>query len=146
LYASYQANILKKYMLPQNGIANSVIKDSCDGVYRDGDYLNYKKYSDTKVVKIAGSTIWIKISGVLLIGDIDLQTDDFEDMMYGVKKLARKLGIKQIHFHASPGTTLHRLFAMRFKSIKSFEAIFKVLGDDLPLDKIKFTSADIDTF
>ena len=70
-----------------------------------------------------------------LIGDIDLQPDDFDDMMYELKYLAGKLGLKQIHFHASPGTALHGLFAMRFKSIQSFPVIFKVLGEDLPLDK-----------
>ena len=146
LYNTYQARILKKYILQQNGVENSVIRDGGSGVYRDDNYLNYKTCNDTRVIKIGSSTLWIKISSIFLIGDIDLQPDDFDDMMYGLKKLAGKLGLKQIHFHASPGTTLHGLFAMRFKSIQSFPAIFKVLGGDLPLDKFKFTSADIDTF
>ena len=146
LYGRYQESILKKHLLNQRGIENSVINDGCSGVYRDENYLKYKSYNDTKVIKLGSSTLWIKISAILLIGDINLQADDFDDMMYELKKLAGKLGLRQIHFHASPGTTLHGLFAMRFKSIQSFPAIFKVLGEDLPLDKVKFTSADIDTF
>jgi len=67
-------------------------------------------------------------------------------MIYELKKLAGKLGIKQIHFHACPGTTLHSLFAMRFNSIPSFPVMFKVLSGNLQTDNIKFTSADIDTF
>ncbi|WP_295791197.1 GNAT family N-acetyltransferase [Mucilaginibacter sp.] len=146
LYSRYQQHVLKKHLLDQRGVENSIINDGCSGVYRDENYLRYKSYNDTKVIKLGSSTLWIKISGILLIGDINLQADDFDDMMYELKKLAGKLGLKQIHFHASPGTTLHGLFAMRFKSIQSFPAIFKVLGEDLPLDKVKFTSADIDTF
>ena len=146
LHGHYQEHALKKHLLQQTGIENSVINDGCNGVYRDENYLKYKTYNDTKVIKLGSSTLWIKISNTLLIGDMDLQPDDFDDTMFGLKKLAGKLGIKQIHFHTSPGTTLHGLFAMRFKSIQSFPAIFKILGEDLPLDKFKFTSADIDTF
>jgi hypothetical protein len=146
LHSRYQEHVLKKHLLNQRGIENSVINDGCSGVYRDENYLKYKSYNDTKVIKLGSSTLWIKISSILLIGDINLQADDFDDMMYELKKLAGKLGLRQIHFHASPGTTLHGLFAMRFNSIQSFPAIFKVLGEDLPLDKVKFTSADIDTF
>lgn len=146
LYENSQARILGKYILQQQGVKNSVISDEHGGVYRDENYLEYKTYTDTRVIKIRTSTLWIKTNGVLLIGDIELQPDDFDDMLYELKKLAGKLGLRQIHFHASPGTNLHRLFAMRFKSFQSFPAIFKILGEDLPLDSFKFTSADIDTF
>ncbi|SHN27935.1 GNAT family N-acetyltransferase [Mucilaginibacter sp. OK098] len=146
LYGRYQKRILKRYLAKENRIDNSVFKDDCCGVYRDELYFKYKTYTDTKFIKINASILWVKISDVLLIGDISVLPDDFDDTMYELKKLANKLGIKQIHFHASPGTTLHSLFAMRFNSIPSFPVLFKVLDWDLQIDKIKFTSADIDTF
>lgn len=146
LYGSYQKRVLKKYLAKESAIDNSVFKDGCSGLYRDELYFKYKTYTDTKIIKIGASTLWVKFSSIILIGDVSVQPDDFDDMIYGLKKLANKLGIKQIHFHASPGTTLHSLFAMRFNSIPSFPVIFKVLGGDLHTDKIKFTSSDIDTF
>lgn len=146
LYGSYQKRILKKYLAKESGIDNSVFEDGFGGLHRDELYFMYKSYSDSKVIKIGASTLWVKFSSIILIGDVSVQPDDFDDMIYGLKKLASKLGIKQIHFHASPGTKLHSLFAMRFNSIPSFPVIFKVLGGDLQTDKIKFTSADIDTF
>jgi len=144
--ASYQKVVLKKYLVKQNGVNNSVFNDGYNGVYRDSDYFKYKTYNDTFTITAAGSILWIKISTILLIGDIAINPDNFDDMIYELKELANKLRVKQIHFHTSPGTTLYSLFAMRFNSISSFQVIFKVLGEDLPLDKIKFTSADIDTF
>jgi len=60
--------------------------------------------------------------------------------------LARKLGVAEIHFHASPQTKLHSLFAQRYQPIASFPVIFKELGDDIATDRIKFTFADIDIF
>ncbi|MCR8559975.1 GNAT family N-acetyltransferase [Mucilaginibacter sp. BJC16-A38] len=142
----HQKNTIKRRMAEDQRLENSVFKDGCDGVYRDDAYFKYKTYNDTFLIKAAGSISWVKTSGALLVGDIKIQADDFDDMIYELKKLANKLGLRQIHFHASPGTTLHSLFAMRFNSIPSFPVIFKLLGEELPLDKIKFTSADIDTF
>jgi hypothetical protein len=146
LYNRYQQGLFKKYLLPQQGITNSVFNDGDAGVYRDHHYLQYKTYTNNQVIKIGNSTLWIKISNVLLIGDISVIPGEFEDMMYKLKKLARNMGIKEIHFHASPGTALHALFSRDFNSKPSFPVIFKDLEGGTPVDKIKFTSADIDTF
>ena len=146
LYHSYQQAILKKYSAPQQGVTNSVIQEGFSGVYRDTDYLDYKIYTNTYVIKIGSSSVWLKISNVLLIGDIALGGNDFDRVMYGLKKLARRLGIKEIHFHSSPGTALHAFFAARFKTIPSFPVIFKEIEGTESLNKIKFTTADIDTF
>jgi hypothetical protein len=145
-YAGLQQRLLRKYVIQQQGIANSVLNDGYAGVCRDNRYLKYKTYSDTHIIKIDNATLWIKMSSILLIGDISIIPEDFEDMMNKLKKLTRKMGLKEIHFHASPGTTLHSLFAKNIKSIPSFPVIFKDLAGGVPIDKIKFTSADIDTF
>ena len=145
-YSNYRDSQLKKYLLPQNGIANSVLADGYGGIYRSHQYNTYKGYGDTHVIKIGDSSLWIKVTTILLIGDVTVKPDDFDDMIYKLKQLANRLGVKEIHFHACPGTTLHHLFALRFKSIPSFPVIFNDFKGDLQTDKIKFTSADIDTF
>jgi hypothetical protein len=145
-YRKYRENVLKKYKVDQRGLANSVFSDGYAGVYRDHHYLKYKTYTDTLVIKIANAALWIKINGVLLVGDISVKPAGFEQMINQLKKLAVKLGIKEIHFHASPGTTLHSLFAKANAPIPSFPVIFKDLAGNSAIDKIKFISADIDTF
>lgn len=145
-YKNYQQKELKKYLISQQGIPNSVFNDGCPGVFRDQAYLSYKTYTHNQVIKIGNATLWIKINGVLLIGDILVNPVDFEDTMHKLKNLARKIGVKEIHFHSSPGTSLYNLFASRFNSIPSFPVIFKDFTGGIQTDKIKFTSADIDTF
>ncbi len=142
----YQQVLLNRHSVQQHGVANSVFANGFGGVYRDYDYLNYKTYAPAKVIEMANSTLWVKAGTVLLIGDICLAPGDFDSMMYQVKKLASNLFVNEIHFHASPGTSLHHLFSERFKPIPSFPVIFKVLHGDYKLDEIKFTAADIDTF
>lgn len=142
---SFKQTLLKKYALPKQGIDNSAITDGYAGIYRDLHYLKYKTYTDTHVLKIGPSIVWVKLDNEMLIGDITLDASDFEELIYHLKKLACKLGIKKINFHTSKGTTLHSLFAGHFAASPSFAVIF-LNFEDIPIEKIKFTSADIDTF
>jgi len=145
-YKSYQQQTLKKYLLPQRGIENSVFKDGFAGVNRSALYLNYKTYHDTQVIKIGDSLLWIKIKNGFIIGDINCREEDFDDLMDKVRRLALKLGLNEIQFHSSHQTTLSGLFAARYDAVPSFHVLFKDMGSHIPLDKVKFTFADIDTF
>jgi hypothetical protein len=145
-YAQYQQYILKDYLLPRKGIENSVFKDEFAGVNRNAHYFNYKTYHDTQVIKIGESLLWIKIKNGFIIGDINCRDEDFDNMMAGVRKLVLKLGLKHIQFHTSHQTRLSALFASRYDATPSFYVLFKDLGSRIPLDKIKFTFADVDTF
>jgi hypothetical protein len=145
-YKKYRQYILKDYLIPQQGIENSVFKDGFAGLNRNAHYLNYKTYNDTQVIKIGRSLLWIKIKNGLIIGDISCAKEDFDHTMNEVRKLALKLGLKQIQFHTSHQTQLSSLFSERYESIPSFYVLFKDLGAPIPLDKIKFTFADVDTF
>jgi len=146
MYSKYRTRVLKNYLVPQKGIENSVFKDDFGGLNRNAHYLNYKAYSDTQVIKIGDALLWVKFKNGLIVGDISCRQEDFGDMMIKVKKLAFKLGLKEIQFHTSHQTTLSDLFSARYEAISSFHVIFKNLGDPIALDRIKFTFADVDIF
>jgi len=147
LYNAHKQKVLKKYLSYQKGIPGSVLADGFGGVLRDDNYLQYKSYSNTITLKIDATTIWLKANKGLMIGDISVVGEDtFDHVMYKLVNITRKLGMDQIHFHISPGTRLHALFALRYDSATSFPAIFKDLDSGIAFDKIKFTFADIDIF
>lgn len=146
VYSKYIQLTLQKYLLTPTGITNSVISADYGGIYRDQDYLKYKTYFTRHVIRIGLTSFWIKINNGLIIGDIEGVTDDFDEVLNKLKKLARKLGVSQIQFHSSPHTQLHRLFAERYKAVPSFPVLFQDFESGIPIDKIKFTLADIDIF
>jgi len=82
----------------------------------------------------------------LIIGDILLTGDNHNNFIEEVKMLAKKLNAKKISFQCSPDCSLHKLFANYCTASPSFPVIFKDFGSGLPLEKIKFTFADIDIF
>ena len=139
-------NALKKIGMNQLGVANSVLQDGFAGICRDHKFLSYKTYNKTYVVRIGNAIAWIKINNVLLIGDLTVKENEFDSTLADLKKLASRMGLNELQFHASPGTTLHRLFSAVCQPIPSFPVIFKDLGANVQTEQIKFTSADIDTF
>jgi hypothetical protein len=147
LYEQYQQFILKDYLVPKKGIENSVFKDGFAGMNRNALYINYKTYNCcSQVIKIGDALLWIKIKNGLIIGDINCPEGEFETMMIQLKKLALKLGLKQIHFQTSHQTRLSWWFSERYRATPSHYVLFKDLGARIPLDKIKFTYADLDVF
>jgi hypothetical protein len=138
--------VLKKYITSEKGLTNSVIKDGFSGVYRDKNYLQYKTYSKTYVLKIGEAKIWVSIGGSLTIGDMLCNENDFNDAINAIKKIAINLGVLVIYFHACKGTSLHKLFSEKFQSIPSFAALFQNFTNYIDIKKIKFTFADVDIF
>jgi hypothetical protein len=146
LYRKYAGSILNKYALQEKGVANSVIDDGYAGLYRGDRYLQYKTYGNTKVIRAGKAKAWISMNTNLTIGDLALGGEDFDTTIDTIKKIAAKLGIRQVLFHACINTRLHSLFLARYKAIPSFPVLFQDLGTDVAFDKIKFTFADIDIF
>lgn len=145
-YENYCRRILKKYLLSQNGLLLSAARDGFGGVDRSDRFLAYKKYSPSFVVQLAGARVWFRIRQDLTIGDMDCTAENFTAVMRQLKKIANRLGLPEINFQLSPGTRLHQLFTEYYTPHISFPVCFKDLGAAVPLEKIKFSFADIDVF
>jgi hypothetical protein len=146
LYNWYVDKILKNYLKDKNGVQNSVLADGYNGVFRDDGYFKYKSYSPTRVIEIDGARFWIKLQNGLQVGDVENVAEDFESVLQKLKTLARKLGVTQIYFQASPQTRLHTLLVRNYTAVPAFQAGFKNIEGDLVSENIKFTLADIDIF
>ncbi|MBS1605070.1 MAG: GNAT family N-acetyltransferase [Bacteroidetes bacterium] len=162
-YRTYCRALLKKYLLPEKGIPNSALENNnpggsshdnpadpdnhFGGIHRDEAWFNYKTYSKTSVIRLGKATAWIAISDTITIGDIRSAGQPLTETLRRLRNLAARLGIRQIVFHTSPGTSLHQQFAAgKYPSFSSFPALFNDLGSGIPLHQLKFTLADIDTF
>ena len=147
LYSRYGLSVVKKNVIHLDGVANSVVGDGFAGVYRNDEYLHYKTYNASKVIGIGESKIWISLKQGLVIGDMEgVNESNFAAVINEIKQIAKKLGVRQIQFHSSPGTVLHQLFSVNYKPGPSFHVIFQDFGSPVPLKEIKFTFADIDIF
>jgi hypothetical protein len=146
-YDRYSGSIWNKIKLAQQGIANSVLADGFAGVVRSNEYLQYKDFSATRIIKVADAKIWISNRPGMLIGDMEGITEkNFADVMLRLKKIAKKLGKRKIQFHICPGTSLHKLFAAAYEEAPSYPVLFQDFGSTIAPEQIKFSFADIDIF
>ena len=146
IYAKYTQLTLRKYLLPLMELSKTTYTSEFGGVYRDEHYLKYKTYNQTYAIGIGNAKAWVKIKNGFIIGDLDLANDQFDLVIRELKKISGRLGISNISFQVSPGTSLHSLFSNTYQPFSSFPVGFKDLGAGIPLEKIKFAYADIDIF
>ncbi len=147
IYLKYSSFILKNKALPLNGIASSVLADGYAAVCRSAEYLQNKTYNNTIIIAEEDSTIWLNIKHNLLIGDMQgVNESNFGTVIGRLRRIANKLGIKQIQFHCSPGTSLHKLFSLSYKGTPAFPCLFQDFDSPIPPEKVKFTLADMDIF
>ncbi|HEU5167423.1 MAG TPA: GNAT family N-acetyltransferase [Chitinophagaceae bacterium] len=147
LYTTNSAYSTENESVKAAGVSNSVLADGFAGIRRDDKYLTYKTYTDTKVVLINNAKVWIRDKDTWLIGDMEgINENNFGFVMERLKKMANRSVVGQIQFHCSPGTSLHKFFSKYYEPMKSFPVIFQDFGSPFPLEKIKFTLADIDIF
>lgn len=147
-YLLYAQRVVEKYFYSKQGLPNSLLTADFGGVYRDQNYLQYKTYSSSKVIRVGQNKVWFKIQNGFSIGDIEIVDGQqgFESTMDHLKKICARLGIAQMHFQTSPGTLLSGLFRKYYIAVPSFPILFLDLGSNLDFSKLKFTFADIDVF
>jgi hypothetical protein len=101
------------------------------------------------LINIHGINVWIKFDDTFLfIGDIEKCTEtDFVITINLLKRLAFKMGLPHLRFHASSNTWGEKMFK---KYGVPMEVNYPVGGinftNEIPLENLKFTGADNDTF
>jgi GNAT superfamily N-acetyltransferase len=132
-----------------NPFPSSCEEENCMAIVHNEDFFNYKKFSGSILSKIAGVNVWIKFSHEFLwIGDIDrVETWKIDKVIIGLKKLAAILFIPNIRFQGSTGTFLAKYFNEKGRKMEITHPIAGLnLIDNYPIEKMKFTFCDNDTF
>ncbi|MDB5287684.1 MAG: family N-acetyltransferase [Mucilaginibacter sp.] len=146
LYKAYIKQVLKKLVLPQHGIPNSVFNKGYNGVYRTDDYLQYKTYNTTYTIKIGEAIVWFKIQNGFIVGDISGFENDFDNVIQALTRLTKKLGLQKLQFQVSFYTKLYTLLKIYSEPVPAFPIIIKDLGSGIDPRSLAFTFADIDIF
>jgi hypothetical protein len=132
----------------------SPFQSSChtsDGVVVDhsADFFTYKTYGENYLIQLKGINVWLKFDDTfLIIGDIEKCTDEqFLAVVKALKHVAFWMGLPHLRFHTSSNTWGEYVFK---KYGVAMEMRYPVGGinfsHEIPLEKMKFTAADNDTF
>jgi len=150
-YYAYCRLVLKFFTTSRTAFRNSVIDEDTGGIERSVDYLEYKTYARNFCLKIKNTIVWLSIRGnTLLVGDMErCALATFHSIIRRLKILALTLGLGYVEFKCSAGVYMEKLF----DTVKSWKAdntntaiLCWNLDESFPVNAIKFTIADYDTF
>ena len=118
-------------------------------VHHSEEFFSYKTYEENYLVIISGLSVWLKFDDTfLIIGDIEKCSEQkFLEVIKILKRIAFYLGLPHLRFHASSNTWGEFMFK---KYGTSMEVKYPIGGinftNEIPMEKMKFTAADNDTF
>ena len=137
-------NPLRVSTFPRGSIDRSKVVT----VARSSAYYRYKSFGSSVCINLSGVIFWIKISGGLLVGDVEVTASgDFQKGLAQLRALARRLGVDQIIFQASPETLISQsLEGLVDEVFESWMVGYKDFNSDFPLQSMKYTFGDLDTF
>jgi GNAT superfamily N-acetyltransferase len=128
---------------------SSSANDETPVVDHSAEFFAYKTYSKNYLIQLNGINLWLKFDDTfLLIGDFETRSEaEFEQTIKRLKRLAFFLGLPHLRFQTSSSTEGERLFQ---KFGIPMQVNYPVGGinfsGEIPLEKLKFTGADNDTF
>ncbi len=132
-----------------NPFKSSAFSNETPVVDHSSEFFGYKTYSKNYLVKLNGKNLWLKFDDTFLfIGDFETSSEaEFKQVIKRLKRLAFFLGLPHLRFQTSSSTEGERLFQ---KFSLPMQVNYPVGGinfsGEIPLEKLKFTGADNDTF
>ncbi len=148
LYEGHLERALSACAAPDPVLENSLLREGFAGVERDRAFHAYKSaFAGSRVLALDGGRVWLNVRQGLLLGDVEaLAEADLEKTVRALRRLAGRLGVHQILFQASKETRFSTAFADWTRASPGLPVIYRSLGSQIPLEKLRFTFGDLDNF
>lgn len=128
---------------------SSCAEDGIPVIDHSADFFNYKSYGNNFLINIERVNVWLKFNtDYLLIGDIEKTSEEnLLLVLKNLRSLARRMCIPFIRFQGSKNTWLNDFFSRHGNKMQTSHPIGGVnFSTNIPIEKMKFTAADNDTF
>jgi len=145
LHHSYARFVLRKKIVPAPGSFTNNYPTHYGKVQRDEKYIRYKQSPDKLFVNIDNRLIWIKLTDVLWVGDIDNYESVTVELIRKIKRIAFKMGYNTITFNFNESLEPPGFLQGFKKHSADTSCILRINVDDKP-ENILFTGADFDTW
>lgn len=148
LYKKHIEKTLSKLKVKRELVGSVFKTNDIVSTCRDKEFYDYKSINDNFIIEIEKVKFWIKIKNGLLIGDIETSSEEnFYIALNKLKSIVFSKGISKIVIQASPNTQIDFLMKKtNWTSFQSWIVGYKNFSSQFPLEKLKFTFGDLDTF
>lgn len=114
---------------------------------RDAEYFRYKNFGESISVELNGVKIWMKLTGSILIGDMDnISESELRQLMPLLIAKGEQCGATNIYFQTHGGSLIDNSFTSIYPKFGSWKILYHNLKSKFPLEKIRVTLGDLDSF
>lgn len=145
LYYLYANFILSFFKAKNINTINVLVDQGYLGVQHDIDYINYKNFNKSWVVKIGNVTVWLTFDNGMKIGDLTYDGDE-KKLIKSLKRLASILGCHSYTVGFSPDTKIGNMFSKYGTYSEGIHICYLNVTDIVDGADLKLTSADSDAF
>lgn len=147
LFNFYFEMICKCYQPTSKSFVNSASEVGNVSIKHDDDFVSYKSFNGSRLIKIAGVHVWIKADGFLVIGDIEKDTQTSpENFLKSLQRFCFLTGADTLLFNTCKDLYWDKFFSKKYKSEQGAALGYLNFGSALPLENLKCVQADLDTF
>lgn len=119
-------------------------------ITRNATYFHYKSHSTAFFIELENVLFWIKLHPHhgIMIGDIEAASEDqLRKGIRAFKALTNRHGLGTVIFQTSPGTSTEKVvIELADSTFSSWGLCYRSLTSEFPLEKLKVTWGDLDTF
>jgi hypothetical protein len=140
--------ITEPFLDPEPPLASSAAAEGYAVVDRDRTYFDYKeRFGRSRVLHLGGARVWLALRHGLLVGDMAAPSAaELGRGLDALGRLARRLGAHRLLFQAPEDIMLSRYLADRLPVTRRRPCAYFDLGSKIPMEALRFTFGDIDTF
>ena len=144
LYIQIALRLLRNYIVKTPDVFMNPLSNEESAVYREKNYLAYKRSINKVFIQINGVIVWISFTDVLWIGDFHNYELVDAAVVRKLKRIAAYLGYNTIRFNLN--TQVQPKFLNYFKRVAKEPLCFFYIGQKLRNSNLVLTAADFDTW
>ena len=144
VYLKWAEAQLQKRTLPVPDHFLNPVETANGKILRDKFYLEYKNDPGKLFIQVGRAVLWIRLTDVFLVGDINDYTVVDEAMIIALRRIAWRLGYNTIVFYLNK--SLNPPFLRFFEKKESWASCILYLDQNFAGKKLVITAADFDTW
>lgn len=110
-------------------------------------YLNYKCFSDNKIIELAGCQFWLKMNNSIWIGAVNgLNENNMDEVLKELQLFSIKNKTDELIFQTSKDNHMHQLLSKKFNPVDSFPVGYLSFDKSIDPEELLLNFADLDSF
>lgn len=146
-YKLWISFILLFYKSDTEDLSSTIESEEQFCISHNKDFIKYKTFSGSKVIRIGNSKTWLKPDGFLFIGDIEkTAADNLKGYIANLKRFSFLIGADKIIFGVSKNSFWYPKFSTITTPQEGIYFGYCLFDKELPMEKFTYVFADLDTF